>query len=305
LHHGSGVSGSTQEWFFMLGCSVSGRGQNNFDHHVYPDCADHELYKWCRFGKAGVSSNRGMCININWDWESDRVTATPGIVLPARWHLVSECEGMGTESFADAGNRTNNGLGTDNIVQFTGYVVERNAIHDSNTSGAHAMQLPCAKEFTIRGNRFWGNFWASMFSPPNAAFYSGSTTPSNLWAPAVMASKIYSNKFHASSTTNPFQGIINVNDTTFALPQQWTRNTFRDFRTANAILVFDFASMITAGIVIDRNVLYTANATYIVNDVAVGNKNYASYRGGTGFDPNGSNADPGWASTVSQWSDLN
>jgi PKD repeat protein len=301
-HHGSGVSGSPQEWFLMVGCTVSGKGQNNFDHHVYPDCADHELYKWCTFGKDGVSSNRGMCVNMNWDWELASVSP-PGVVLPALYRVVSECVTQGTDSSIDAGNRTNNTLSTDNIVQFSGLVIERNLMrqHDST----HLMQLPCATEFTIRGNRTMANV-GSLFSPPNTAFYSGSSTPANLQAMEVMEGKIYENRILISPGSNN-QAAINLNDDGFTLAQQWTRNTIKDYRsgTLGPCLKFDFASMITAGIVIDLNTLYSVNgASQIVNDVTAGDKTYSAYRTGTGFDPNGANTDPGWLSTASEWSDL-
>jgi hypothetical protein len=287
---GSGIQGSSQEWFFCMGVTITGNGTGSFDHHVYPDCRYHELYKWSRFGKAGVSSNRGFAVNMNWDLD----TFQPGVNTVARWHVFSECETMGTWFSVDAGNRSGNSSSSDGTIQFTELVIERPAVHDHTSS--FLFQLPCAKEFTIRGVRAWSNATSVFLGPPP----SGQVAPYG--AIDAMASRIYQNKVHAASTSDG-AAMIQFNGS-FTQKQQWTRNVFRTFKTTTSgLLQFPFTAMTSAGTVIDRNQLYSAD-TNISYDLSTP-KTWTAYHTTAGWDPNGSNIDPGWASTVSQWSDLN
>jgi hypothetical protein len=287
---GTGISGSSQEWFFTMGVTVSGNGVNNFDHHVYPDCRYHSLYKWSRFGKAGVASNRGFGINGNWDLDGN----SPGVNTIVRWFVVSECETMGTNFSIDTGNRTNNFNTSDGTVQFTETVIERCAVHDH--TGTFIFQLPCAKEVTVRGVRSWSNAAGSFFGPYDSGQIS---VVAQIDATSFRG---YSNRLHIPATADNGPGF--QFNATFAQPQQITRNIIRDFRTSGlGTIQFSFTGM-AGGTVINRNQLFTSNSSsFITYNLSTG-ASYSTYTS-AGWDANGTNTNPGWASTVAQWSDLN
>jgi hypothetical protein len=303
----SGISGSPTEWFFMVGCSISGWGENNFDHHIYPECRTHELYKWSRFGKAGVSSNRGVGINCNYEYNAG-YSGTPGAVINAPYHLVSECEMMGTDVSVDCGNRVNNGLSTDCFTLFQSFVVERCSMHDLNAN-TYVMQLPCAQTFTLRDNRAFKNDACALLGPPVDSFYTNPSKNPTYFASNQMRGNIYRNRVLMLPASTNNGGFITINDTTnYTNAQQWTRNIVKDARssTFGPCIGIKPSTQSTPGSVINRNQFYSVNnSAAICYDFTTGTSyNYAAWQA-TGFDANGTNTDPGWSSSATQWSDLN
>ena len=305
-HISCGISNSSGQWFFVYGTAISGGGINDKDHHIYPDVKFHELYKWSSFGTPGVQSTRGYCLNLNFDTAAGQ----PGTVVQTRWHVISENQMTGTNSAVDAGNRGGNfprgGAGfyptdpaDDTSVQFIDWVVERNAMFGMH--GNLLMQPACLVTGTVRDNRAWGNTNAVPFVD---------TVDLGQYPPTmanVLTSRIYRNRIHiaAGSQSGP---VISFATAGYVQPQHWTDNIIADYRSTTAnIMQFYFSDMIAAGILIDRNTMWTPNATggvmFYVNATP---KTYAAYRSGTGFDQNGSNTtNPGWPTTATQWSDLN
>ena len=296
-HIASGISGSATQWWFVYGTAISGGGTGNYDHHIYPNVRFHELYKWNSFGIPGVASNRGYCLDLNFDADA----FTPGQVTTVRWHVVSENQCTGTQNAVDAGNRGNNYPG-DGTVQFTEMVVERNAMF-GHVAGNFIMQVPCAQGITIRDNRTWKNDSATPFFVPD---YPGQVAGQGVGD--LLSSRVYRNRVHTSPTAPAGQGpVIRMAQTAprYQQPQQWTDNKLADYRSSANILNFVFADFTTNGSTIDRNQLWAPHATsgFLVQDGA-SSKTWVDYRN-AGWDPNGSNTDPGWAETVTQWSDLN
>ena len=271
-----------------------------FDHHIYPDCRYHELYKWNTLGIPGVPSNRGMALNINWDTQD----FAPGNVEITQWHVVSENVTCGTDSSVDLGNRGNNYGDTDGVIHFIDTVIERNAIFEHHLQG-YAMQLPCAKQVTVRDNRYWASSRDgasnSFLSPQN-----WDSIPPGNGPMGVMSLRVYRNRIHIEATSYPNTGIFNLGTSGYSQPQQWTDNIIADYRGAGVANVFNmyFAQMIAAGILIDRNQIWVPHSpTQMSYDVQTSTpKTYATYTSGTGFDANGSNTNPGWAETASVWS---
>lgn len=68
-------------WQFFLGCSFAGDGPDaNRDHHIYPECNRHSLYKWNYFPAA---AGKNYCVNTCW-------YSFTGASEFAEFHLFSE-----------------------------------------------------------------------------------------------------------------------------------------------------------------------------------------------------------------------
>jgi hypothetical protein len=289
----SAISGSPDDWFFVYGCLFEGAGVNDFDHHIYPEGHDHGLYKWNTFGQSGTSladtNQRGFGLNLNWQTKN----FAPGTNVTAYRQVISENNFYGTQQAIDAGNRTGNFSADDSTTDFRSMVIEKNAMHDLE---AGAMQLPCLATGTIRLNRAW-NIPGSFFGPPTTGQVSPYSTQE------MLAAYVYGNRVHRDSTA--FEAVLYYSTSGFDLAQQWTDNIFADFRTSAVVLLANFDDFVASSSTIDRNQLWAPNSTNIITDNTDGAMTYATFRSNyPGFNASGSNTSPGWASTVTVWSDL-
>jgi hypothetical protein len=296
---GMGILGSPQDWFFVIGGTFEGAGTSaTFDHHIYPDVQTHSLYRYNSFGSSGATPTRGYCVNMNWDTD---VIGTPSF---ADYHFVADCDMSVIANAIDAGNRTNNMNSGDGTVQFRHFVIQGNAMHE--LQGYSMNTLPCAKSVTFRFNRVWGATGGSSgqwFAPYAAG--SGGAFPQV--APhtqlAELVARVYGNRVHTPAAIATGDAVLSFKDAGWSNnPMQITDNIFADYRAAGGgMLGYVKADQQTAGSVIDRNQFWSPNDSTSIYDGS-GMVTIATHR--STFDLNGSNADPGWASTVSVWSDL-
>lgn len=130
------------QWFFVVGATMSGSGSNDvLDHHIYPNCGLHSLYRWITFGPTGTGANqRSFCINTNWGG-SDTAPAQCQFV-----HMVENSFGY-TIRMHDLGNATNNAFQT----QYLNVVCERNVV--SGLTGGSLIPFACGQTYTNRDNQ--------------------------------------------------------------------------------------------------------------------------------------------------------
>jgi hypothetical protein len=132
---------SISTWQTILGCETAGSGSNAIlDHHIYPHCQIHSIYRWITFGQTGTGANqRSFCINT--DWEGTDTAPAQCQFL----HMVENSVGN-TQYFFDLGNATNDAY----QVQFLNAVVERNAISGLTNGGT---VFACGQTVTFRDNQ--------------------------------------------------------------------------------------------------------------------------------------------------------
>ena len=178
-----GILGGAQQWYSIVGTSVTGNGNANpiRCHHIYVHAQRHVLVRWNRGGNSdptGISPTRNYTIKTSYDNSEDGVP--PGGFY-AEYFLVSENRLHGTTFGLNISNKFNNPLAT----RFK-YYVDQQDIYDhlpgkgaqKSSSPGRRKLLPCgtlapAIQVTSGSHRM---ALGSRFSSPRRSTETRSTT---------------------------------------------------------------------------------------------------------------------------------
>ena len=292
-----GILGSSLNWFFVVGGSFAGAGTSAvFDHHIYPDTRTHSYYAWIEFGATGTGqAQRSFCINGNWDGP----TWGAGINSVAQYHCIAENMMANTLFAFDLGNRSNNTHPGDSTVQFQSVVAQGNAM--KNMNGTSLILFACGLSVTIRDNRVWQCSGSSWYGPAVGQLASVAQKTN-------LITRIYRNKIYYPATAWPGP-VIYYPEQGWTRPQQITDNIIVDDRAAGRFIQLVTSEQNVAGSVVDRNTYYApfssgwpTTATSF-NDYTTA-KTFAQWRLAR-MDANALQANPGWTTPVTKWSDMN
>ena len=292
-----GILGSSLNWFFVMGGSFAGAGTSAvFDHHIYPDTKTHSHYAWIDFRATGTGqSQRSFCINGNWDGP----TWGAGVNTIAQYHCISENMMANTLFAFDLGNRSNNTHPGDSTAQFQYVVAQGNAM--TNINGPSLILFGCGLSVTMRDNRVWQCLGSCWYGPAVGQLASVAQKTN-------LITRIYRNKIYYPAAAYPGP-VINYPEQGWTRPQQITDNVIYDARATGQFIRLVASEQNVAGSIVDRNTYYAPTAggwptnsmSFMDNSTT---KTFPQWKS-LSMDASALQANPGWTTPVTKWSDMN
>ena len=256
---GQGILATVGHWLSVIGGTIQGgNGNPTLEHHIYPNVDRHHLYSHIQFG---LSTNRNYCINLN--CRNERIVN--------EFVLITNCDLTGTQCGIEASN-SNNSYGTGVTGHFDNVIVQQCNIHSSqlnpttNQNGFAAFNL---NRVVLRDCNWWDNRQANIVS-------GDATKPTTFY--------VYRNRFYDGKFKLKPPQIAEITD-----------NVFHSDDAIGNVSCVEYQTNSLATVTADRNTYYAPSATSPFYDPLLSQYlSFASWQG-LGLDPNGSIANPGWA----------
>jgi hypothetical protein len=286
----TGILGGSQEWYSIVGVTVSGNGSQDpiRCHHIYIHGQQHILVRWNIGGKSdptGSFPTRNYTVKTSYDNADD---AIPPGGFYAEYILVSENDLHGTTFGRNIANNYNNPRAT----RYRFYVDQQNLYdHLPGAQETGIVQPWTAETFTERDSRVCnsGDIWF---------------TPNGTGKPVYDSAQIYRNQIYL--TTASFATFVRVNWGGGSPLKQIVTDNFI-FATGLPVTVFDFAftDWKTAGSFVDRNHYYVSNSSsknFVFHSNIYSNNgspvSFSQWQA-AGWDVNGTNGEkPDWFDPV-------